>query len=348
MKRSHRQGLWLAYGFIFLVIAGGTIFLTSAKSAEMGFVKEDPVFITRLFLFDEQTLVEDFPLEATVSRTPVEKTIDTKGTEIAKLIRPQDSKLEPPPILPLPTPNAKSESVPNILGGMGATSGSVSVNPPGPDVVPWMLLAVTYPNQVDIGDSVKITIDVASPVVSQLPEGGLYVRLESGALEWSQDGDRREIKDQRALPTSLVFSPGTKDTGKATVVIYASAAIPIAISTRAGSEEPTAAGATDDKAKESLGAMVPKETTITAAAESAAAGTAPQQRLVAPTGLALETSVDVTVLSKWHLPDSWVHWLKFVGWIAGAIGAGAMLKGIGGIWQRKRGGDQGPQQVPHT
>jgi hypothetical protein len=338
-RRRPSQILLLSLGALLLLAAAGALFLTTQKGAKTGFVELAPALITRNYAFSETPISEILAQVSLENSGPDSWAAAPGGTT---LHQPRQKAEE------LPPPSEESVASADI------------------DDLPLLLLSVTYPNQVAIGDSIKVTIDVTSRKMPELRGGGLDILLESGSLEWSDGGNRRKVDEGRQLPISLLFAAGTKDTGNVTIVIQASAAIPIAIYTVAGQERvftdsdmvQAIVAAKERAGKQAAMAAEPAELGATESTREAppkapagdqqGAQDPLPQVVVVPAPLQLETSVDVTVLSKYHIPDHWLHWLKFAGWIIGVVGAGAMVNGVRGLWRGRNRDTGDPPHVAHT
>jgi len=201
---------------------------------------------------------------------------------------------------------------------------------------PYYLLTVTYPNQVDIGDSIKLTFELASPIVKTVEPGDVTVQASSGALEWSGQDMKQTISKGQSLPTRIFFTPSAKDTGKASIVIRAEAPNPIEIVTSSGGDA-AVPGTAADSASNALGMAPPAEAAKPMQPKlkpGAMPGISSEIAQFASGNLSANDTVDVMVLTKWHISDRYVHWVTTLGWIIGTIGVGAFAKFAYDLWRK--------------
>lgn len=228
-------------------------------------------------------------------------------------------------------PDIQTAKPPPVLNNQdnGQDDGKMaSVDPDFGDIhLPWprehLVLSVTYPGAVTVGDSIRITINISSQTLTEVRNGNIELTLDAPSLEWG-DGRKRIIAQGEPLPVDVNFSAGTKATGLAAIVILAKAPDPIALFTAAGPNlETKESSMAPDGAALDSSAQTPKEALLDSKAAAAR--------------LTLDTTIDVDILTKYALSDTTVHWVGIGGWVVSALGAGTMLKGIGSfLWNRRR------------
>jgi len=189
-------------------------------------------------------------------------------------------------------------------------TGSVVVSADGSSRTVRTRLTVEYPDEVMVGSSVDILVtvtqfDVVNPgalkntppekyVVSDSPQSPITERealtwpvnisLSSGALDWTSIDQTRELDLGLGLPTKVGWSPGTKDTGKATVFIRM-------------------------KNMVSDWGALPEAPQVFMTLNGQYLGAGEND----------EVPFSVVVLSKYGISDTLFHWLAIVGGIAGFI-----------------------------
>jgi hypothetical protein len=215
-----------------------------------------------------------------------------------------------------------------------------------PERIELLVLSVTYPNEVTVGDSVPITIVISSETLPKVRNGSIELTLDSPSLDWG-DGRKRVIAEGEVLPVYVNFTAGTKATGTASIVVLAKAPDPIVLLPAAGPEEPSAAvqsqqrlsmTAEADASGAQIGGLVKPKSAEQAIADSK----------VAVARLSLDTRINVNVLTKYAISDQTVHWFGIGGWLVTAVGAGTIAKGIGSfVLGRRRKSAPEPQDL-HT